>query len=48
LKGRGKWWKIGAQLRVLELKHVFHLGDIAQPVLAQVDERGIVRPRPTH
>jgi len=27
---------------------VFHLGDVAQPVLAQVNERGIVRQRPRH
>jgi len=31
-----------------ELKHVFHFGDVMQPVLAQVDERGIVRQRATH
>jgi len=29
-------------------EHVFHLGDVAQPVLARVYERGIVRQRPTH
>ena len=31
-----------------ELKHVFRLGDVAQPMLPQVDERGTVRQAPTY